>query len=63
MYDMINNNTIIINIIYINMSNTQRNTGVYKKFKTLNNDSNSISQWDSYSRTLQNQNSFRKKAD
>lgn len=63
MYDMINNNTIIINIIYINMSNTQRNTGVYKKFKTLNNDTNSISQWDSYSRTLQNQNSFRKKAD
>jgi len=63
MYDMINNNTIIINIIYINMSNTQRNTGVYKKFKTLNNDSNSISQWDSYSRALQNQNSFRKKAD
>ena len=45
------------------MSNTQRNTGVYKKFKTLNNDSNSISQWDSYSRALQNQNSFRKKAD
>ena len=45
------------------MSNTQRNTGVYKKFKTLNNDTNSISQWDSYSRTLQNQNSFRKKAD
>lgn len=63
MYDMINNNTIIINIINFNMSNSQRNTGVYKKFKTLNNDSNSISQWDSYSRTLQNQNSFKKKAD
>lgn len=40
---------------------SQRNIGAYKKYKTINNEPNSISQWDSYSRSRHGQNSFRKK--
>lgn len=42
------------------MNNPQRNTGVYKKYKMGINDQSSILQLDSYSRTQQNQNSFKK---
>lgn len=49
----------------MSQSTSTRNTGIYKKFKTLNNEpqNHSISQWDTYSRNNKNnQSSFRKKA-
>lgn len=42
------------------MNNPQRTTGAYKKYKMGTNDQSSILQLDSYSRTQQNQHTFKK---